>query len=198
MSKKYFVDKDHKIMSEYYDFIDSEERSPEETEKEMQKFIEKDPLFLDPYLILFDLYQHNDDLDKAHEILESAYQKAIKLITDKKGNWPKKMLWGHLENRHIVRTLLKKALNLWIKDKRDDSLELLRKLLRSNPNDNIGARTYILAIRLGMNFDKFEKQMLSKDGYGYDGQKMWKFEKKMKDFPDEFDWWFKLMEEVEE
>jgi hypothetical protein len=87
MSKKYFVDKDHKIMNEYYDFIDSEQKSPEETEKEMKKFIEKDPLFLDSYLILFELYQYNDDLDKANEISESAYEKAIKLITDKKGNW---------------------------------------------------------------------------------------------------------------
>ncbi len=195
MSKKYFVDKDHAVMTEYYDFLDSEELSPIKTKKKMKELIKEDHLFLDPYLILFELYQGERDLKKAEKMLEEAYEMAIKAITDKKGNWPNEMLWGHFKNRHIIRTLLNKAMNLWMKDENKDALDLLRKLLRSNPRDNIGARTYILAIRLGMKFDKFEMQMMSGEGYGYDGDKMMKFEEKMKDFPDEFGWWFKAMKE---
>ena len=194
MSKSYFVDKDHAVMSEYYDFMDAiNEHSADDIEKTMKKFIKKDPLFLDPYLMLFELYQGDRDLQKAEDILEQAYGIAIKIITDKKGNWPKEMRWGYLGNRHIIRTLLNKAMNLWVKNKRDDALDLLRKLLRSNPRDNIGARTYILAIRLNMKFDEFEKQMMS--DYGYDGKKMMEFEEKMKDFPDEFDWWLEAVKE---
>lgn len=40
-------------------------------------------------------------------------------------------------------------------------MDLLRKLLRSNPRDNIGARHYILVVRLGMTFAEFEMQMAS-------------------------------------
>jgi tetratricopeptide (TPR) repeat protein len=195
MSKKYFVDKDHAVMSEYYDFLDSEVQSPKKIKKIMKELIEKDPTYLDPYLVLFELYQNEGDVDKAEEILEQAYDQAIKIITDKKGNWPSEMLWCHLENRHIIRTLLNKAMNLWLKEENEKSLDLLRKLLRSNPGDNIGARTYILAIRLGMTFDEFETEMMSDLGYGYDGIKMMKFEEKMKDFPDEFDWWFEAVED---
>jgi tetratricopeptide (TPR) repeat protein len=195
MSKKYFVDKNHAAMAEYYDFIDSEERSFDKTEKKMKKFIQGDLSFLDPYLILFELYQNEMRLHEADEILERAYKIAIETITDKKGKWPDEMLWGHLENRHIIRTLLNKAMNLWLKGKNEDALDLLRKLLRSNPGDNIGARTYILAIRLGKRFDEFETQMMSDYGYGYDGKKMMEFEEKMKDFPDEFDWWFETVKE---
>ena len=35
MAKKYFVDRDHKVMGEYYDFLDSEQNSPAKTEKKM-------------------------------------------------------------------------------------------------------------------------------------------------------------------
>lgn len=185
-------------MTDYYDFIDLNEENPEIIEKKMKEFIKEDPLFLDPYLVLYDLYQRDLNFDKADKILEDAYQETIKLITDKETNWPRELLWVHLENRHIIRVLLNKSLSLWNKGKANDSLDLLRKLLRSNPNDNIGARTYILAIRLGITFEEFEKKMMTKDGLGYDGKKMWKFEEKMKEFPDEFDWWFKLMKKTEE
>lgn len=196
MARKYFVDKDHAVMEEYYDFLDSEEgQSPEKTEIKMKQFIEKDPKFLDPYLILVDLYAFNEDFDRAEETLDRAFELAMKIITDKDGNWPDEMLWGHLENRHIIRTLLNKAIGLWTEGENDDALELFRKLLRSNPNDNIGARHYILAIRLGMTFDEFETQMMSGSGYGYDGRRMMEFGRKMKDFPDEFDWWFEATEE---
>jgi len=194
MSKKYFTDRDHTVMMEYYDFLDSEQRTPAKTEKKMQGFITKDPTFLDPYLILFELYQSKPNIEKAQEVLEQAYQIAIKTITDRKGNWPNEIPWGHLENRHIIRTLLNMAINLWVKGENKGALDLLRKLLRSNPRDNIGARSYILAIRLGMKFDEFEIKMMSKEGY-YDGMKMMKFEEKMKDFPDEFAWWFETTKE---
>lgn len=182
-------------MNEYYDFIDSAERFGAKTEKKMKEFIKKDPLFLDPYLILFELYQEEEAFEKADIILEQAHEKAVSIITDKKGEWPNELLWGFLENRHIIRTLLNKAMNLWHKEKNDQALDLLRKLLRSNPNDNIGARNYILAILLGMKFEEFETQMMVAGGYGYDGKKMMEFEMKMKDFPEEFDWWFRTVKE---
>ena len=45
-----------------------------------------------------------------------------------------------------------------------------------------------------MKFNDFEDKMASKYG-GYDGNKMMKFEEKMRDFPDEFSWWFKATDQ---
>ncbi len=74
---------------------------------------------------------------------------------------------------------------------------MLRKLLRSNPGDNIGAREYILAIRMGMTFEEFEKTFQSQ--FGYDALKMMEwFDKNSRRFPDEFDWWKKAVEYEEE
>ena len=39
MSKKYFVDKDYAVMTEYYDFMDSDDCSPDKTKKKMEKLI---------------------------------------------------------------------------------------------------------------------------------------------------------------
>ena len=62
-----------------------------------------------------------------------------------------------MENRHIIRTILIKAISLWKAGKTDYALNLFRKLLKSNPGDNTGVRNYILAIRMKMSFKKFEK-----------------------------------------
>ena len=72
-------------------------------------------------------------MQEAENVLDKAYNRTIKIITDNKGNWPDIMEWGWLRNRHIVRTLLNKALLLWQKDKNEESSLILRKLLRTNP-----------------------------------------------------------------
>ncbi len=60
---------------------------------------------------------------------------------------------------------------------------------------NIGARDYILAIRMNMSFGQFEKRF-NKDGY-YDSELIKWFDKNHKKFPDEFDWWRKAVKEYE-
>jgi hypothetical protein len=52
----------------------------------------------------------------------------------------------------------------------------------------VGARDYILAIRLGMTFAQYEKKFASQ--FGYDALAMieW-FDANIGQFPDEFDWW---------
>jgi len=78
---------------------------------------------------------------EAEVILDEAYRRALALITDEKGNWPDSLPWGWLENRHIIRTLVNKAVSLWDQGKTDEALEMFRKLLRTNPSDNAGVRT---------------------------------------------------------
>lgn len=112
-------------------------------------------------------------------------------IIDKEGNWPKIMKWGWLENRHIIRTIDRWALELWTDGKTDEAPVIFRNLLKTNTNDNIGARYSILTIRMGLAPD-YEYQFPADMPDFIDGFKISKwFNENSKNFPDEFDRWWK-------
>ena len=192
---KEFFDEDRPVMSKYYDLLDGD-LSTMKMRKEMEKLIQKDPDFYDPYLIVADILKRQRKTKEARKLLYTTYERALKRIVDKEGNFPEKIEWGWLENRHLVRAIEKWGWELWEQKKTDEALEIFRKLLKSNPNDNIGARQNILAIRLGLKSD-YEKMFTLEDNPGYlDGSKSneW-FAKHSEKFPDEFGWWFKAVEE---
>jgi tetratricopeptide (TPR) repeat protein len=195
MAKKQieYLDKDHKVMSDFYDLCEIHDGSNTlSVKRQLENLIKKDPDYLDPYLFLREILQEKSNSGEAEKLLDDAYRRAIELITDKKGNWPDILEWAYLENRHIIRTILNKALSLWENEETDDALELFRKLLKTNPGDNVGARDYILAIRMDMSFEDFERRF-NKGGF-YDNEMINWFEKNYKKFPDEFDWWEKAVE----
>jgi len=164
-----------------------------------RRLIREDPDHLDPYLILRQVLRETDREREAAEVLDEAYGRAVRMITDDQGRWPDVLEWGWLENRHIIRTLLNKALDHWDKGETDPALEILRRLLRMNPGDNIGARDYILAIRMGMGFREYEETFASDGPFGgYDGIKMmnW-FDENIDRFPDEFGWWKEAVSALE-
>ncbi len=189
-----FVDKDRPVQMKYYDALDRlDTASDRETIRAMKKLIKEDPDFLDPYLILHGIYQDNSKWEKADEILNEAYERAINTISGKKGNWPDVLLWGFMENRHIIRTIFNKGVSLWDNGKNDDALDIFRKLLKSNPNDNVGVRDFILAIRMDMSFEEYDERF-NKGGY-YDSESIKWFEENAPKFQDEFGWWFEWTEE---
>ena len=195
MAKKQreYVDKNHNVTDVYYDLREKYNGSnTKSTKRQLKQLIEKDHDFLDSYLLLYEILQDDGNLPEAEKILNDAYERALKLIIDKKGNWPDVLEWGWLENRHIIRTILNKAISLWKNKEIDDALDLFRKLLKTNPGDNVGARDYILAIRMNMSFEEFENRF---DRGGYCDKELsdW-FDKNYKRFPDEFGWWEKAIE----
>lgn len=188
-----FVDKPHNVQFKYYELVERSDVSSRDLEQAAKKLIKKDPDFLDSYLLLYEVYQEEEKSKKAEEILDKAYERAIDLITDKNGNWPDYLAWGFTENRHIIRTVMNKAVSSWHEEKTDEALDLFRKLLKTNPPDNVGARDYILAIRMGLSFEKYEARF-NKGGY-YDSESIRWFEKNAPKYPDEFGWWFDWIEE---
>ncbi len=186
---KEFFDKNHKVMSKYYDLSEKEL-----TYKQMKKLIKQDPDFYDSYLIASDILKHEGKSKQAKELLYTGYTRALKRIVDNKGNFPKIIEWGWLENRHVVRIIERWGFEVWESGEEKQALEIFRKLLKTNLNDNIGARYNILAIRLGLGSD-YEEKFACKDDPDYiDANKIWNwFEKHRKRFPDEFDWWFKAV-----
>jgi tetratricopeptide (TPR) repeat protein len=194
-----FTDKDHAVMHEFYD-ITEDIPSFKKFKLEMERLIEKDPLFFDSYLTLAELLMDEGKGQEAKSLITQAYEKAVWLIADKDGNWPKSMEWGWLENRHIMRALGQYGLQLWTEGKIEDALDIFRRLLKANPGDNQGMRHNILAIRMGLGAD-WDEPFMVKDG-PMAGQALeaaplheW-FSKNVKKFPEEFGWWLKLHKEL--
>lgn len=187
-----YVDKDHEVIEDYIDLCEKYNgRNAKTIKRKLNQLIKKDPDFLDSYVFLYQILQYEGNLEEADNAINEAYERALKLITDKKGNWPDVLEWLWLENRHIIKAILNKAISLWKKEEVDNALDLFRKLLKTNPRDNAGARNFILAIRMDMSFDKFENRF-NKAGY-YDMELIEWFEENHKKFPDEFDWWEKAV-----
>lgn len=197
-----FMDERHDaVMDDYYEILETYE-SDSELIAEMKKLIGRDNTFFDPYIVVADLLDRQGKYKQAKKLIEEGVEKAIGLIVDKAGNWPKHMAWGWLENRHLMRIVEQYADYLERDEKHEDALYVYRKLFRMNPNDNQGVRDKILAIRLGLGPDEWYQPFLVKKG-PLAGEAMeaipvmeW-FEENAKKFPDEFDWWFKEVEKYQ-
>ncbi|MBI4029547.1 MAG: hypothetical protein HY376_04250 [Candidatus Blackburnbacteria bacterium] len=61
----------------------------------------------------------------------------MKLIVDGKGDYPVELSWGWLENRHIIRAIGNWGRKLWEEGKSEGALDVFRRLLAANPNDNL-------------------------------------------------------------
>lgn len=196
MKAKEFVDKDRPVSMKHYDLCERYDgKNSKAIISELNKLIKEDPLYLDSYNLLSQIYADICDFEKYEAIVVEAGKKGLSLISDKKGNWPLSLEWGWLENRHIIRAILNLGMHYWQKQENQKALEIFRSLLKSNLNDNVGARDFILAIRLGMTYNKFHKKF-DKGGY-FDSDLMDWFEKESKKFPDEFNEWFEYIKQFE-
>ena len=183
-----FVDKNHKVMSEYYDLLESA-TSDAQLKREMKKMIKIDLDFYDPYIVA-DLEIEIGNNKKGCQLIQEAYERAVKRIADAKGDWPKLMQWGFLENRHLMRVLERQAVVLWEDGKTEEALDIFRRLLCVNPDDNQGARYSILALRLGLGTDwyaPFEVKdgPMASEAIDAFATEKW-FETNAKKFPEEF------------
>ncbi|HLC70881.1 MAG TPA: hypothetical protein VJI32_02680 [Candidatus Nanoarchaeia archaeon] len=190
-----FWDKEHSVMHQYYEVLEKKISQSKLLEK-MQELIKKDPDFYDSYVVAADILESMNKKEMAAALRSTAFERAMHRIVDKEGNFPKRIEWGWLDNRHLVRSIECWAQELWGQGKNEEALDLFRKLLKANPHDNIGARHNILAIRLGLGPD-YESKFETKDMPGYlDAIKVMEwFDKNVKKFPEEFEWWLKSVKE---
>jgi len=186
-----FMDKSRTVMDEYYEVTEqfqAQQISLRETKRTLRRLIKIDKYFLDAYLYLAQIEYDEEDYEGYSRLVWDAYLKALHLVSNADGDYPKSLPWGWLENRHIIRALCNFALLQWEQGHIRLSLEIYRKLLASNLNDNIGARYSILAIRLGYG-PEYEALFLpdSEPIYGLDAKKMdaW-FDSNASKFPNEF------------
>lgn len=189
---KEFRDKDHGVvMDRYYEMLNEQELD-NKTATEMLLLTKEDPDFYDPYLVTAEYLESQGQYEESKKLARTAYERAVKRIVDDKGNFPKFLPWGYLENRHIIRAIGNQARTLWEEGDSDGALNIFKKLLEANPNDNTGCRFDILAIKLGLKPNFLEKAFSAPGQKGMlDAGRVenW-FEQNVNRFPEEFKTWF--------
>jgi tetratricopeptide (TPR) repeat protein len=160
--------------------------------KRLRELIKSDPDFLDSHDYLGWLLREEGSFAEERKLRVEAYERALKQMSDSKGRWPDVMSWLYLENRHIIRALFNRAMLYWSEHENKNAADLLRKLLRSNPSDNVGARYCLLGVVAGMTFEEYELRFERED-QSATVVNDW-FDLNSKKFPDEFAWWEEAVE----
>ena len=88
------------------------------------------------------LTDQNKDRE-AIKLLNEGYSKCLEVILNKKGDCPDSIVWGFLENRHVVRILINKAILEWELGNVDEALSLFKNLLRTNRRDNVAGHFFL-------------------------------------------------------
>jgi tetratricopeptide (TPR) repeat protein len=193
-----FIDKDRFEVNElYWEFLESPEADDvKKSIKALKSMIKKDADYFDPYITLHEYYLMDGDFKNAIKIMEKGFKRAIDLI-DNNGKFPAELPWGFMENRHIIRMIFNFAMFIWANDDKDIALNIFMELLKSNHNDNVGARYSIVAILEGFDSqEEYEEQFESENGMGleYEALEEW-FEKSAIKYKDVIGWWLDLDED---
>ncbi|MEA3492729.1 MAG: hypothetical protein U9R27_12635 [Campylobacterota bacterium] len=193
-----FYDTDrYEVNQMYWDFLDSKiSEESDKSIKTLKKIIKKDPNFFDPYITLHEYYYANKDFGDAAKILNRGYGKAMDLVLNN-GRFPDELEWGYIENRHVIRMISQFGMFLWEIEDKEEALEVFMQLLKSNINDNIGARYAIVAMLEGFeSMAHYEQKFMGSHGFGLDAMAVeeW-FSEASKKHKEVIGWWF---EEVED
>jgi len=193
-----FIDKDRFEVNEmYFNFLESSEQDNiKKSVKSLKAMIKKDSNFFDPYITLHEYYLMDRDFKNAIKIIELGFQRAIDLV-DKNGKFPDILNWGFIENRHVIRMIFNFAMFIWANDEdKEIALNIFMELLKSNHNDNIGARYSIVAILENFNSqEEYEEHFESENGMGleYEALEKWFYQSAQKHLSI-IGWWFDLEE----
>jgi tetratricopeptide (TPR) repeat protein len=183
-----FIDIDHPIIDEYDEIIESFEFiSNSSLVLELKDLVREDPFYFDSYLTLATILESDGNFLEALSFRELAYELALATILDDDNKWPDILDWNVIENRHIIRALSSMVDVYWQNNQAQEALDLLRNLLRVNPIDNIGASYSLLAIRIGLSYEEFQKLTDKNENGDFDLEE-W-FESNKEQFPEDFDWW---------
>jgi len=190
-----FIDIDRFEVSEmYWDFLESlDTQDIKKSIKMLKKIIKTDPDFFDAYITLHEYYLYDKEPKKALDILTKGYKRAMDLVLDR-GQFPDKLSWMFVENRHIIRVIFNYANMMWMVENKKEALRLFNLLLKSNSDDNIGARYSIVALLEGYESQgHFEEEFENDDGSSLDGMAIHKwFEKHAKKHQKEIGRWLAL------
>ncbi|WP_309715270.1 DUF6398 domain-containing protein [Armatimonas sp.] len=189
-----FYDAERSAMHEFYEVMNKSKNNsfPARLVSDLQVLIAKDPDFYDSYGALGDMIGGKP----GRKLQKEACTRALGRI--KSNSLIKNVSWSYLENRHLLRAILNEAIASWKELDTANAVSLFKYLLEICPDDNVGARHYLLAVREEMSFAGFEKTFMGRGGLGYDALMIntW-FESNSLDYPKDFLEWQKHVDQYE-
>jgi len=139
------------VWNHYFDGMEAvRERRFDDAEIRFREIIRLNPDFPGGYEGLAAAATMKKDHASARKLTELAFAKVIAAYPV----WPKRLPWGVLENRPVLRIIQMRAM-LYHEDKNLDEAEILyRLLLKLNPSDNQGIRYLLKGMKSGLSPDE--------------------------------------------
>jgi hypothetical protein len=166
--------KDYSNLMMEYDFAPEEIQDENEFNIVFQYLVNltiKAPDFLPAYencLRMIAYLELDKEIEAIQNDIEVRWIQACLRIAEKENIFKKTVLWGWHENRPLVRGLNSEANRLWTIGEIQEANQLFSKILKTNENDNIGARYSVKATSEGMSYIEFKKRFtFSNDNGSY-------------------------------
>lgn len=140
----------------YYDameLLDESQSGAKKAEKLLIKSLEIDKKNIQSYIGLVSVYWALGNKKKAEGCIKKAYDETVKKFP----TWPRKMLWGDMDNRAYMRAVQYRADLYADEGEKEKAIELYRLLLKLNPNDNQGVRYTLSGLYAGISDEKINK-----------------------------------------
>jgi len=139
----------------------------------------KAPDFLPSYeyvMRMVGALEPNDDLEWIQNDLEQRWVEACERIAQKEDVFNKRVLWGWQENRPLIRGLYLGAERLWKNGQFELANKHFKKILKTNPDDNIGARYAVKATEEEMSYEEYSERFTFEDNFGtFYNNELWKW-----------------------
>lgn len=162
-------------LKEFLDAMNECDFAPDEIENEHKfhlvfeyliNLTEKAPYFLQSYeyaLAMTEVIEPTKELEELQAFLFQKWVEACQFIAAKDEIFGKKIEWGWMENRPLIRGLCHEANSLWMQGEIKEANKLFKNLYKANPSDNLGIRYSIKATDKGMSIDEFHSRFLQTD-----------------------------------
>ncbi|MBS1904881.1 MAG: hypothetical protein JSS75_14340 [Bacteroidetes bacterium] len=182
-----FEDRPHPYDDQYYEYFDQFERGELIQLMDLLKELDKlDPTYMHPILSIADLLYEIGNEKEGDAHIAEAYRRVVEIVCVN-GKWPDRLIWGWLENRHLLRAIEAYGDMLWRRGTPNEALAVYRQMLQLNPYDNQGVRFKMLAIRMNFTFLEHESHNESDN----DSANFWmrQFDTYASEFPNDFQDW---------
>lgn len=136
-----------KVTEKYDNYLDENELySNEQKIKKLKSLLELNDCLYDAYVDLMNIYYKEERFQDAYMIIKEGYETLLKKEFNNRFNLLLTLNYQELSSRAKYRVIYNYADALWIFENKRESLKIFKKMLRMNPNDNIGARYAICGI----------------------------------------------------
>lgn len=137
----------------YYDAMDYlAEGDSDKAVRLLRKALELDEHYVEAYVGLVATFHYKGNERKVEEYTQRGFAETKRAFPV----WPTELLWDEIENRQHLRMIYYQAVVYWSHNQQTQAEQLLKLLIKLNPNDNQGIRYALAAFYEGISEHQLE------------------------------------------